>query len=125
MPFAEKQKLAHKALTSRQGRLSVVPVIADLVSLALLPTVQGMEIVGDSKGTLFIETEWGMQIDGGINERNPNFNYVDTAARSLTNKLLRELKEREACDAKYELVVTPINAITERRVGWRAALYAS
>jgi len=125
MPFKERQELAHKALTSTQGRRSVVPVIVGLIQDALTPLVKGLRVVTINPGNPFIEVEWGMQIDGGVNERNPNFNFIDTAAESLTNKLLRELRTKEARDAEYELVVTPINTVSERRVGWRATLYAS
>jgi hypothetical protein len=125
MPFKEKQELAHKALTSTQGRRSAVPVIADLVFTALGPMVQGLAVVAGNTSDPFAEVEWGMQIDGNQSERNPNFNFIDTAAQSLTMKLRRELRAQDAWEGKYELVVAPINTISERRVGWRAALYAS
>jgi hypothetical protein len=124
MPFKERQELAHQALTSTQGRRSAVPVIARLVWEALVPSVKGLAVVERNAGDPVAEVEWGMQIDGGQNERNPNFNFIDTAARSLTHKLLRELRVQDVRDAKYELVVTPINAVADRRVGWRATLYS-
>jgi hypothetical protein len=122
--FKERQELAHQALTSTQGRRSAVPVIARLVWEALVPSVKGLAVVERNAGDPVAEVEWGMQIDGGQNERNPNFNFIDTAARSLTHKLLRELRVQDVRDAKYELVVTPINAVADRRVGWRATLYS-
>jgi hypothetical protein len=126
MPFEQKQELAHKALTSSQGRRSAVPVIADMMRSAMMLSIKGgLSVVPKSSGDLFADVEWGMQIDGGVNERNPNFNFIDTAAHSLTNKLLRELRAQDAWDSKYELVVAPINTIDDRRVGWSAALYAS
>lgn len=127
MPFAEKQELAHKALTSTQGRRSAVPVIADMVLAALSPMVKGgMSITQATDRPPLAQAEWGMQIDGGTSERNPNFNFIDTAARSLTIKLRRELRDFADDDGRsYELVVAPINTVNERRVGWKAALYAS
>lgn len=125
MPFKEKQELAHKALTSTQGRRSAVPVITEMMAAALGPMVQKLEIVARNANDPFAEAEWAVQIDGGVSERNPNFNFIDTAAQSLTNKLRRELGAQDAWGDEYELVVAPINTVDDRRVGWRAALYAS
>lgn len=125
MPFKEKQELAHKALTSTQGRRSAIPVITQMIREALMPMLQGISVSGTHREDPFAEVEWTMQIDGGVGERNPNFNFIDTAAESLKNKLGRELQQRKGFEASYELVVTPINTVSERRVGWRAALYRS
>jgi len=125
MPFEEKQELAHKALVSTQGRRSAVPVIAELMVTALGPMVERLSVVARNTSDPFAEVEWGVQIDGGVNERNPNFNFIDTAAQSLINKLRRALRDQDGWGGSYELVVAPMNGISERRVGWRAALYAS
>jgi len=124
MPFKEKQELAHKALTSTQGRRSTAPVIAQMVLDALVPAVGSVALSEKQDREPTIDVEWAMQIDGGVTERNPNFNFIDTAARSLVIKLQRELKDQEP-SGSYELAVVPINAISERRVGWRALLYRS
>jgi hypothetical protein len=129
MPFEQKQELAHKALTSRQGRKSAVPVIADMILDSLRNEGYSALRMGNSKdletSDVFAEVEWGLQIDGGKGERNPNFNFIDTAARSLTAKLNRELRGNASRYTQYWLAVSPINTISERRVGWRAALYGS
>jgi len=125
MPFQERQELAHKALTSTQGRRSVTPVITEMMTAALGPMVQGLEVVAGNTNDPFAEAEWAMQIDGSRNEHNPNFNFIDTATRALVAKLSRQLRAQDAYDKKYELVVAPINTVSERRVGWRAALYTS
>lgn len=127
MPFAEKQELAHKALTSTQGRRSAVPVIANMVLTSLIREGYSGLRLGDStdleKMTIICDEEWAVQIDGGQSERNPNFNFIDTAAMSLTAKLRRKLQGEASRYTQYYLAVTPINTISERRVGWRAVLY--
>lgn len=125
MPFKERQELAHQALTSTQGRRSAIPVISQLIYDSLVSMLHGLTIASTHRSDPFADVEWVMQIDGGVNERNPNFNFIDTAAKSLKNKLSRELEQRKGMEASYELVVTPINTVSERRVGWRAALYRS
>lgn len=131
MPFQERQELAHKAITSTQGRRSAVPVIAQMVLFSLQQEHAQVQLgnkteFDNARGTdkVFIEVEWGMQIEGGQNERNPNFNFIDTAARSLTTKLRGILTDEASRHTKHFLVVFPLNTISERRVGWRAALYS-
>ncbi len=122
MPFEERQELAHKALASTQGRRSIVPVIADMVIQALHAEGYTGLRVGDGD-VVFSEAEWVVQIDGGQGERNPNFNFVDVAARSLTAKLRRSLAGHASRFTSLKLQVAPVNAVAERRVGWRAVLY--
>jgi len=127
MPFAEKQELAHKALTSTQGRRSAVPVIANMILTALTREGYSALRMGNSrdleKANVVCDEEWAMQIDGGQSERNPNFNFIDTAAMSLTAKLKRKLQGEASRYTQYHLAVATINTISERRVGWRAVLY--
>lgn len=129
MSFEDKQELAHKALTSTQGRRSVVPVIANMILKSL--TEEGysglrMGKAGEAEESKMVfDCEWAMQIDGGQTERNPNFNFIDTAAMSLTAKLRKNLHGQASRYTQYYLAVSPINTISERRVGWRAVLYES
>jgi len=96
-----------------------------MIREALEPRLpKGITVKAQSSGEVFAQVEWSMQIDGGITERNPRFNFIDTAARSLTNKLLRELDGKEGWEGSYELVVGAINTVEKRRVGWGAFLYA-
>jgi len=128
MPLAERQELAHKALTSTQGRRSAVPIIAGLV----LERLQGagfsslrMGGVKEAEYAYVVsETEWVISIDGGQAERNPKFNFIDTAAGALTVKLQRGLAGRASRYTRLHLVVAPVNEISERRVGWRATVYS-
>ena len=121
MGFEERQELAHKALTSTQGRRSAAPVIATMV----LEALHDQDFTGIAMGEgseVVVEAEWVVSIDGGRGERNPNFNFIDTAARSIATKLGQELKGRASRYTRLRLKVTPINEIAERRVGWRATL---
>lgn len=124
MPFPERQELAHKALTSTQGRRTAVPVIAQMIVEALhadgyselrIATQEGVATAAD--------VEWTMGIDGGQGEQNPNFNFIDTAARALSTKLRRALAQAAAPETPLHLRISPINTVAERRVGWRAVVY--
>jgi hypothetical protein len=121
LPFKEKQRLAHLALTSTQGRRSVSPVIADMI-LESLQSQGYRGITSGSGSDIFADVEWCMQIDGGHGERNPNFNYIDVAARTLSKKLGHLLAERSSLEDSFVLQVSPVNEIAERVVGWRAVL---
>lgn len=126
MPFEERQELAHRALTSTQGRRSAAPLISQTVLDALHE--RGYTAVrpadeGEDVGIPFAEVEWTMMIDGGQGERNPNFNFIDTAARALSAKLTRELSGNASRYTALRLVVSCINTVAERRVGWRASLH--
>lgn len=127
MPFEEKQELAHNALVSTQGRRSAVPVIAEMILTGLQSEgfkafrMGSTEMLKTAK--VFIDVEWGVQIDGGQSERNPNFNFIDTAAQSLLGKLRQHLRGNTSRYTQYALLVLPINTVGERRVGWRAVLY--
>lgn len=122
MPFAERQELAHKALTSTQGRRSAVPVISGMVMDSLHQDGYTALRLGEGD-QVFVEAEWVMQIDGGRSERNPDFNFIDTAARALAAKLRRSLAGKASRYTSLKLRVAPVNAVAERRVGWRAVVY--
>ena len=122
MPFPERQELAHKALTSTQGRRSAVPVISGMVMDSLHG--EGYTALRIGQGdVVFVEAEWAVQIDGGHGERNPNFNFIDTAARALAAKLRRGLAGKAGRFTRLKLSVAPLNTVAERRVGWRAVVY--
>jgi hypothetical protein len=124
MPFEERQELAHKALTSTQGRRSAVPIISQMVLDALHARgFTGLKVAVGEGPSLFADVEWTVMIDGGQGERNPNFNFIDTAARALTAKLGKALSGHASRYTSMYLLVAPINTVAERRVGWRAVLY--
>lgn len=124
MPFEERQELAHKALTSTQGRRTAVPVIAQMILDALHEHgFTAVRVLEEDGSTPFADVEWTLGIDGGHGERNPNFNFIDTAARSLSGKLIRELSGNASRYTSLHLAVSCVNTVAERRVGWRATLY--
>lgn len=123
LPHDKRQKLAHKTLTSTQGRRSVVPAIQDLVLQGLHQ--RGYTAIRNGQGEeIFAEEQWTIGIEGGANERNPNFNFVDTAAAALVAKLGRSLSGEASRYSNLHLKVSPVNDVAERRVGWVATLYA-
>jgi len=121
LPFRERQELAHKTLTSTQGRRSAAPVIASGVLEELHE--RGFTGVAIGEGSeRFAEAEWIVSIDGGRGERNPNFNFIETATRAIAAKLGNELSGNASRYTRFRLQVRPVNEVSERRVGWRAVL---
>lgn len=120
MTFKERQELAHKALTSTQGRRSAVPVIEGLL-LEELRAAGHSDVIPGEGASAFAEVEWVLMIDGGRAERNPRFNFIDTAARALAAKVRRALEGRVKSSRMF-LQVKPVNEIEDRRVGWCAIL---
>jgi hypothetical protein len=122
LPFAERQDLAHKTLTSTQGRRSATPVIEGLVLRTLHDLGYTGVLAGDD-GAVVLEAEWTMSIDGSRRENNPRFNFIDVAARALATKLQRHLAGNASRYTRFRLRVSPINTVSERDVGWKVALY--
>ena len=122
MTFSERQDLAHLTLTSTQGRRSVAPVIEDMVLARLHEAGFTGTRTGRSDGDAIAVAEWSVLIDGGRTERNPNFNFVDVAAKALASKLCREIAGQAGRLTRMVLHVSPINTVSERVVGWRASL---
>lgn len=120
LDFRERQRLAHLALTSTQGRRSISPVIATILIESLRDDGHAGISLGN-EGEIRVEVEWCVRIDGGQAEQNPRFNFIDTAARTLLKKLRTYLSE-EPSRGPLLLHVAPVNEISERVVGWRAVL---
>lgn len=121
LSYQDRQALAHKTLTSTQGRRSAAPVIEKML-LDLLHA-DGYTGVRSGEGeTVFVEANWSMTIDGGRRERNPRFNFIDVAARSIGAKLKRDIAGRASRFTRLFLRVAPVNEVAERRVGWRATI---
>jgi hypothetical protein len=117
----DKQDLAHKALTSTQGRRSSVSTIETLVMEELLREgFQGVS-VGPVKNPL-IRTEWSTSIDGGSREINPKFSYIQVAARSLARQIKNEIAGKAGRYSHLSLSVRPLNTVSESRVGFVAEL---
>ena len=124
LSFKDKQELFTKALTSTQGRKSAVPVIADIVMENLRESKivthwGGMPKSGRDQRT----AQWTVEIYGTGGEMNPNFAYIDIAARAIARKLASEYQEKPILSNDLALHVRPINMVNERLVGWEAAIY--
>jgi hypothetical protein len=124
LSFKEKQELFTKALTSTQGRKSAAPVIADLVRDALrqsqIETRMGKKPSEDRDQRT---ASWTVEIYGTNGEMNPNFAYIDVAARAIARRLLAELGQKPIGSSNLALHVRPINQVNERIVGWEASIY--
>lgn len=122
LPFSERQELSHKTLVSTQGRRSVSPVIETMVLAALHAKGYTGVSLGED-GVVLVEADWIVMIDGSRREHNPRFNFIDTAARSLSSKLQHYLAGQAGRYTRLRLKVSPVNTVAEREVGWRATLY--
>jgi hypothetical protein len=124
MSFKEKQELFTKALTSTQGRKSAVPVIADMVATKLRESQIPVRLGSKPKtGVDQRSAQWTVEILGSQNEMNPNFSYLDIAARSIARQLVVHYLKKPLHSDNLALFVRPINTVEERIVGWEAALY--
>ena len=122
LTFGERQDLAHRTLTSTQGRKSATPVIAQTILSQLHEQGLTAVLLGDGKDEI-CSAEWLTLIDGSQRENNPNFNFISVAAKALCAKLLRGIEGKASRFTRLFLFVKPIGAISERQVGWRATLY--
>jgi hypothetical protein len=124
LSFKEKQELFTKALTSSQGRKSAAPVIADLVMENLRSSKIVTKLgVRPDKDRDQRTAKWTVEIYGNSDEMNPNFAYIDVAARSIARQLLTEYLQKPIVSNDLALYVRPINQVNERLVGWEAAIY--
>lgn len=124
LSFKDKQELFTKALTSTQGRKSAVPVIADIVMENLRESKIVTHWGGKPKDDRDQRTaQWTVEIYGTGGEMNPNFAYIDVAARAIARKLTSEYLEKPIVSNNLALHVRPINMVNERVVGWEAAIY--
>jgi hypothetical protein len=119
----EKRKLTHEALSTTQGRRSIVPVVALELQQKLKSQGFNQVHLTDPGSEPVAQAEWSMLIDGGSAVSNPSFNFIETAIGSLSRKLQSELEGKASRYTTIYLQVRPLNAIDERRVGWTAVVY--
>jgi len=119
-----RQKYAHKALTSTQGRRSAVPVIGALVQRELVQ--KGYKVTLDGPETLLeepiAEASWALSMEAAVAESQGHFSFIDNAAKVLSMHLDRTLAEEGVL--QILLHIEPINEIAKRRVGWEAKAVA-
>lgn len=118
---AQRQHYASKAITTTQGRRSALSGLRSLVRGHLRREGLRIQIAESDRFTgradVGIHAEWVQSISdpGAI---SANFSPVTVAAGSLSRQLAQGLQDRELSDLEIELA--PVNAISERQVGWQA-----
>jgi len=114
----ERQTAAFSAIATTQGRNSALLPIIRLIREGL--AAAGVELhEGAVTSPPLAQAMWTMEITQA-QAINPRFSHIGVAGQALLRDLLlRSLSTKE----KLVLVVKPIHAIHERKVGWRASLH--
>jgi len=118
MSLSDQQLAAFMAIATSQGRVSSLPHITQTLLEELL--AKGYEVRLGREGIHHLsQATWTMEISH-VEEINPRFSPVAAAKTSL----LRDILQQIPTDAKsMVLVVRPIHAVHERKVGWKVDLY--
>lgn len=110
----EKKKYTWQFISTTQGRVSAVPMIADIV-LSLLRK-KGHD-VSYGEGTERIrEFSWTLSLHSGLNSTQSNFSYIDVVTRSF-------LREYEGGTRGKTITVEPINRVADRLFGWKMTVW--
>lgn len=123
LPEAQKKELAWKALSTTQGRKSFVRAIADQIGGALRK--QGWIVfIGGSEHPSGEEIAYAQWVTGisGPESTQPLFSFADVAWRALCSSLLEQLQNLPE-ESVIGVVVSPVNTISDRRVGFEAKVY--
>jgi len=116
----QRKRAAHKVLTTTQGRRSAMPVIEEMILTGLASEGFPMESRPEQrmagKGIL-AHAEWSTNL-GGPMATQSNFSFIDTAAKAITQKLAKVLREKSPENPVLE--VTTIDTVDVRRIGWAA-----
>jgi len=116
-----RQELVWKALTTTQGRRSILPMLKAVVEEKLLEAGQPMVATDERvfKGDVVAHHEWSMDISGP-KAGQPDFSFVDVAIQAFSTSLLQQLGEPDWGHMELVLDIIPINTVNVRRVGWGA-----
>lgn len=117
----ESQGFAWKALSSTQGRRSALTPIESLVLSKLKG--EGLDVQVGPCGEVLCSHEWTSHISGE-KEIQPRFSFMDCAASVLAAHLGKELPEQHRSESLV-LEVSTVDEISDRQVGWSAALALS
>lgn len=114
-----RQELAHKALSSTQGRRSMAPPIQTVV-LKLLQE-RGLTVYADAPPdeNTSVKAIWSMT-SWGSRDFSPRFSFGQVAARSLAENLLKQFSSTQG--RVLYLEVRPYDGYSERDFGWIALL---
>ena len=123
----ERHELAWKALSTTQGRRSIVPVIKSAIEDAVV--VAGFPLKSQenlSEGDVLAHHEWSIDVSGP-NAGQPDFSFIDVATKALSDSLIQQLSrldEEQRLDGVSTLTLDliPINTVNVRRVGWAARI---
>lgn len=109
----EKKEYTWKFVSTTQGRVSAVPVIADIVIDLLKKKGHN---VSYGEGTLVRESSWTVSLHSGMNSTQSNFSYIDIVARSF-------LREYEGGSKGKKITIEPINRVADRLFGWKMSIW--
>ena len=123
----ERHELAWKALSTTQGRRSIVPVIKSAIEDAVVVAGFPLKSQEDlSEGDVLAHHEWSIDVSGP-NAGQPDFSFIDVATKALSDSLIQQLSrldEEQRLDGVSTLTLDliPINTVNVRRVGWAARI---
>lgn len=110
----EKKEYTWKFVSTTQGRVSAVPVIADIV-IDLLKK-KGHDVAYGEGQEIVRESSWTVSLHSGMNSTQSNFSYIDIVARSF-------LREYEGGSKGKKITIEPINRVADRLFGWKMTVW--
>lgn len=127
----EQQQSAWSFISTTQGRRSAVPQILSSVTQACLEKGYELESLKRSpKGQKPVfGTHWSIGIHDGEASINPKYPFVEVAVKALSLAIIGEIEARvcqeKTQDGEWSLLVTTLDNVKSRKVGWSAYLYLS
>lgn len=114
LSIPEKKEHTWRFISTTQGRVSAVPIIADV----LLETLKkkGHTVRYGEGDVLVRESHWTLSLTGGANSTQSNFSYIDIVARAF-------FREYEGGSKTRSLTIVPINRVADRIFGWKMLLW--
>lgn len=110
----EKKTYTWQFISTTQGRVSAVPIIADII-LDLLRK-KGHEVSYGEGTEMVRESSWTLSLHNGINATQSNFSYIDIVSRSF-------VREYEGGCKGKKITVVPINRVADRLFGWKMLIW--
>lgn len=110
----EKKEHTWRFISTTQGRVSAVPVIADVL-LEML--TKKKHVISYGKGSEMVrEHIWTLSLVDGANSTQSHFSYIDIVARSF-------VRDFEAGVKGKTFTIDPINRVADRLFGWKITLW--
>lgn len=123
----ERTESAWAFISSTQGRRSVVPTISARILRRLRKC--GCEVIAMAPSrsmkpsASYARATWQASILSEGDSFQSNFSHVDVAAAALAAKLLKALEDMGVPSGVMRLVVSTVDDIPGRSVGWSALLF--